>query len=772
MKRLLYIATLLLACIIFFSGCSGDSGIGNGGNSGSVQVPDTDGDGVNDNDDIFPDDPAEWVDSDGDGLGNNTDTDDDGDGYADMDDAFPLDSTKWLDTENDASASTVTVVLKNDTGISWDKVTSDHRLTVSGIDEGATVQYKLGSGIGDSGWKDSYTLSSLKEGPNTVQVRQVIVSGELSPAAAITFTLDTSAPAEPVVAWGNQFIVVSGTEENSQTEYSVDAGTTWDSAFVPVDGENTVLVRQTDVAGNVSPAAQITFTKVSKGLGSHLFILSGQSNMANMDPDASGSFTPTIEDLMKNDQVTVVKYAEGGRPIERWDEGNSMWNGLIAEIDTALEAGQPYDTVTFVWMQGEKDSQDNTATDSYEAKLLDLYARLKTYMGVDTMFWVIGRLNDARLYEDEVDDQGNNQGKNWRKIRRIQEFTGDSRDYAVWVNFDDLNGPSDSVHCPMGEGDTEYAQLGARWATVAADLISEAKEKAEVHRMPLHFSYGGNSKRLEQTDQEILDAFDQYFGPGNYPTQMSPVLLNTDPSKHHDFITNLKTRVPKLFFGIGYGNGSGHPTRFPAEWDSYIENAAQMLVYSDCVRIENFSNLLELSGGTDPATGNELTGEEWMEKLLHLLHDMGFRRIMLNPWIERPSDPTRPWPFVDSGFIGTGRSKVGAPIDKIAKLHAVQPDAIAIVNYENAGMHLKLAEEELAVAGSSTDIENIYNIAEVAERQDHKETHGDADTETTYFKWAPPWSHNYDPLAYGTLEWIAERLIELNPKPSQEINGN
>lgn len=46
---------------------------------------DTDGDGVVDADDAFPDDPSETSDFDGDGIGDNADTDDDGDGYTDTD---------------------------------------------------------------------------------------------------------------------------------------------------------------------------------------------------------------------------------------------------------------------------------------------------------------------------------------------------------------------------------------------------------------------------------------------------------------------------------------------------------------------------------------------------------------------------------------------------------------------------------------------------------------------------------------------------------------
>ena len=78
---------------------------GNGSNSGHVRVyklyHDEDNDGVADNTDAFPLDSTETVDTDGDGVGNNADTDDDGDGVADNADAFPLDPSETLDTDGD-----------------------------------------------------------------------------------------------------------------------------------------------------------------------------------------------------------------------------------------------------------------------------------------------------------------------------------------------------------------------------------------------------------------------------------------------------------------------------------------------------------------------------------------------------------------------------------------------------------------------------------------------------------------------------------------------
>ena len=62
---------------------------------------DSDNDGVPDDEDAFPNDPSESVDTDGDGIGNNADTDDDGDGVADANDPFPLDATESVDTDGD-----------------------------------------------------------------------------------------------------------------------------------------------------------------------------------------------------------------------------------------------------------------------------------------------------------------------------------------------------------------------------------------------------------------------------------------------------------------------------------------------------------------------------------------------------------------------------------------------------------------------------------------------------------------------------------------------
>jgi hypothetical protein len=70
------------------------------GGSGTGPV-DTDGDGVADDDDAFPTDPSETVDSDGDGIGNNADTDNDNDGVIDAEDLYPFDPSEAYDSDGD-----------------------------------------------------------------------------------------------------------------------------------------------------------------------------------------------------------------------------------------------------------------------------------------------------------------------------------------------------------------------------------------------------------------------------------------------------------------------------------------------------------------------------------------------------------------------------------------------------------------------------------------------------------------------------------------------
>ncbi|WP_313286090.1 Ig-like domain-containing protein, partial [Stutzerimonas kunmingensis] len=109
------------------------------------------------------------------------------------------------------------------------------------------------------------------EGSNTVSVRQTDVAGNTSGATTVSFVLDTQVAAPSVSltsdtgASGSDSITnsgaltIGGTEAGAAIEYSTDGGNTWTPTFTPVEGSNTVSVRQTDVAGNTSGATTVSF---------------------------------------------------------------------------------------------------------------------------------------------------------------------------------------------------------------------------------------------------------------------------------------------------------------------------------------------------------------------------------------------------------------------------------------------------------------------------------------------------------------------------------
>ena len=195
--------------------------------------------------------------------------------------------------------------------------------------------------------------------------------------------------------------------------------------------------------------------KPNPATATHLFLLSGQSNMKNLDPDIS--FTPTVRKAFPNDNVIVTKVALGGRPIARWVPRGGLYTRLLDQARKDL-GGRRASTVTFVWMQGERDHQEDATTQSYRANLETLYRQLQEDLKRTDINWVIGRLSDARL--DRT---------NWNTIRKIQVEVADKHPRAAWVNTDDLNGSENGVHCPP-EG---YREMGLRFAEKAIKLIEQ-----------------------------------------------------------------------------------------------------------------------------------------------------------------------------------------------------------------------------------------------------------------------------------------------------------
>jgi len=197
--------------------------------------------------------------------------------------------------------------------------------------------------------------------------------------------------------------------------------------------------------------------------GKHLFILSGQSNMANLAPNVS--FTPAVEAAFGKDNVIVVKDARGSSAIRKWyknwkpakgdvpKDNGDLYDRLMLKVNAAIGSNK-IQTVTFVWMQGEHDAHEKN-DNVYKESLLGLVKQLSDDMKRDDVNYVIGRL--SRFRADE----------NWEGVRKAQVEAAAASPRGAWVDTDDVD--INGIHYTT-EG---YKDLGKRFAEKAIALIKK-----------------------------------------------------------------------------------------------------------------------------------------------------------------------------------------------------------------------------------------------------------------------------------------------------------
>ena len=252
--------------------------------------------------------------------------------------------------------------------------------------------------------------------------------------------------------------------------------------------------------------------------GKHLFILSGQSNMARLDPNES--FAPAVFKEFGKANVIVVKDAKSGQPIRRWykkwkpanavsgaagqsgtpgtrrirskssEDGEKtsraskrrqrrsknrrlvsqangdLYDRLMKAVKASIE-GRKIETVTLVWMQGEADSKEHGEV--YAASLKGLKSQVSEDLGRTDINFVIGRLSDHGLDSTRF--------PHWTMVRKAQIAVANADPRAVWVDTDDLNTGLDAkgkqvvddLHYSV-EG---YKILGKRFADAAMSLVKK-----------------------------------------------------------------------------------------------------------------------------------------------------------------------------------------------------------------------------------------------------------------------------------------------------------
>ncbi|MDD2864710.1 MAG: DUF4347 domain-containing protein, partial [Methylococcales bacterium] len=264
----------------------------------------------------------------------------------------------------DTTATLPILSLMSDTGSNnLDRITNNGSVNVAGIESGASWQFSTDNQTWTAGTGNNFTL--FGDGDKAVFVRQIDVVGNISPASLLTFTLDTQVAA-PVLALvndtgiknndaitGDGTVTVSNLENGANWQYSTDNGNTWTAGngerfTLHDDGNKTVIVKQTDLAGN-SNQAVLNFT-----LDNHISPLSlvlardtgknndaitsdGTVNVLGLEPNATWQYSV--------DGGNIWQIGSGSSLVLNDDGKKTL---LVRQTDTAGNTSQTYAALNFI----------------------------------------------------------------------------------------------------------------------------------------------------------------------------------------------------------------------------------------------------------------------------------------------------------------------------------------------------------------------------------------------------------------------------------------
>jgi hypothetical protein len=271
-----------------------------------------------------------------------------------------------------------TLSLQKDTGSSdHDLVSSSGVVNVSGLEAGATLAISLDGG---QTWR-SRSGDALPEslfgadGAKHLLVKQIDVNGNPGTVAELSFQLDRTAPdalrwampdGKPVLG-ASDVMALQGVEAGALVEYRVDASAPWLTATggqIPVsqfhkDGTQYIEVRQTDLAGNVSPAttlvaavdvtapAALTLSLATDTGASHVDLItsSGVVNVSGLEAGASLSISLDGGQTWRSSSGNVLPEsllgADGAKHLQVKQIDASGNESAVADLSFQLDRTAP-----------------------------------------------------------------------------------------------------------------------------------------------------------------------------------------------------------------------------------------------------------------------------------------------------------------------------------------------------------------------------------------------------------------------------------------------
>jgi len=243
-----------------------------------------------------------------------------------------------------------------------------------------------------------------------------------------------------------------------------------------------------------------------------LFVLSGQSNMNGLVPNASlpaashlgyadgdflyssssvssshdfgnlqggtisGGWGPEIgfaHDLFNCGvaNAAFVKHAVNGSLIDSWQPGATDYDLLteraFAAIDDLVVAGHTVSVAGFFWLQGESDNNGGTSYNDYFADLQNLHTGL--YGDLATAYGSNSNVSlSNRFFMVEPAYTNGNEAGGEPVDDAMEAYAAASSD-AYFVGTDDLHGYLDWIHFD----DTSQLEIGSRMATAYHEAVPE-----------------------------------------------------------------------------------------------------------------------------------------------------------------------------------------------------------------------------------------------------------------------------------------------------------
>jgi hypothetical protein len=289
-------------------------------------------------------------------------------------------SSPTPEAPKDTTAPTApTATLATDTGSSTsDRITSNGRIDVGGLESGATWEYSTNGGTSwQAGTGSNFTVSAGAYADGAILVRQKDAAGNVSgngkPAGAVTVDVTAPTMATIVQVAGDGIVSASekaagvtltGTGEAGASvsvvwgavtkTATVSASGTWSvlftSADVPADGSTNVRVTLTDLAGNISAEAQQAVTVDTRilvqgnivagplvaghGLTVSIFSSTGTLLQSGVAVANDGSFSVRVAANLGD--VLIAKVTDSSTGADYSDEATGVAKDLNANLFAAV----------------------------------------------------------------------------------------------------------------------------------------------------------------------------------------------------------------------------------------------------------------------------------------------------------------------------------------------------------------------------------------------------------------------------------------------------